>query len=89
MTVVVDVLPVYMAVHIAKEYVWKEHVLMVRFVPNPLQPNISKAILQNLFNNQEFLSLVIISATFMISNEWFSSVIVRRKYRMMLVTLTG
>lgn len=55
MTAVVDVLPVYMAVHIAKEYVWKEHVLMVRFVLNPLQPNISKAILQDLFNNQELL----------------------------------
>ena len=69
MTVVVDVLPVYMAVHIVKENVWKEHVLMVRFVLNSLQPNISKVILQNLFNNQELLSLVIISATFMISNE--------------------
>ena len=69
MTVVVDVLPVYMAVHIAKENVWKGHVLMVRFVLNSLQPNISKVILQNLFNNQELLSLVIISATFMISNE--------------------
>ena len=55
MTVVVDVLPVYMAVHIAKENVWKEHVLMVRFVLNSLQPNISKAILQNLFNSQELL----------------------------------
>ena len=42
---------------------------MVRFVLNSLQPNISKVILQNLFNNQELLSLVIISATFMISNE--------------------
>ena len=42
---------------------------MVRFVLNSLQPNISKAILQNLLNNQELISLVIISATFMISNE--------------------
>ena len=53
MTVVVDVLPVYMAVHIVKENVWKEHVLMVRFVLNSLQPNISKAILQN--KNQKLL----------------------------------
>ena len=42
---------------------------MVRFVLNPLQPNICKAILLDLFNNQELLSLVIISVTFMISNE--------------------
>ena len=42
---------------------------MVRFVLNSLQPNISKAILQNLLNNEELISLVIISATFMISNE--------------------